>query len=143
MLLVGTAAVALYVVFVWILAPMSESIDNLQRQNQAAALTLAEVRQLADEYQRLQGKTTAVKQTGSLTQVVDVTVKNNQLKMSRFQPSSSGDAQVRFENAPFNNVVAWLNELEVENSVLIKDISVTPGTASGLVNVSVRLNKNG
>lgn len=143
LLLVGAAAVALYIVFFWLLGPMSVSIANLQQQNRAAAETLVEVKQLAQEYQQLQGGTTAARPTGNLTRIVDTTVKNHQLAMSRFQPSASGDAQVRFENAPFNHVVAWLNELETENGILIKDISITPGTASGLVNVSVRLNKNG
>lgn len=144
MVLVGGAVVAVYVVFVFILGPMADTRDKLQRQNQAAATTLAEVKALAEQYRRLQGGGSPTPATGgSLTRIVDTTVKHNQLSMSRFQPSSSGDVQVRFENALFNNLVAWLNELEVENGVLIKDLSITPGSGTGLVNVSVRLSLNG
>lgn len=144
MLLAGALAVTAYVVFVWVLAPMSTRIERLQQQNAAAAATLAEVRSLAEEFQRLSGSgQAAMASRGNLTQVIDSTIKSNQLVMTRFQPSSSGDAQVRLENAAFDNVVAWLNELEVANGVQIKDLSLTPGAASGLVNVSVRLGQSG
>lgn len=144
MLLFGAMAVAIYVVFVLILAPMANARDNLERQNQEAAQTLAEVRALASEYQGLSGAGPGARSAGgNLTVIVDSTVKANQLKMARFQPSSLGDVQVRFENALFNNIVAWLNDLEANNGVLIKDLSLTPGAAKGLVNVSVRLGLSG
>lgn len=145
MLLIGALVVVAYIVFVLILAPMADTRDNLQRQNVEAAQTLAEVGALANQYQSLSGVATAGARptVGNLTVIVDTTVKANQLKMTRFQPSSQGDVQVRFENAVFNHIVAWLNDLEVNNGVLIKDLSLTPGAGKGLVNVSVRLGLNG
>lgn len=140
MLVAGASVLVMYVVFKLILAPMTERIDVLQRQNQAAAVTLAEVTALAEQFRRLSGSGQAqMESRGNLTRIVDSTIKHNQLVMTRFQPSSSGDAQVRLENAAFNQVVTWLDELEVKNDVQIKDLSLTPGNASGLVNVSVRL----
>ena len=142
MLLIGGGAVLVYIVFVLVLAPMSKSVSELQRKNQVAAETLAEVQRLAAEYKQLEsnggGKPAASR--GSLTRLVDSSVQSNQLTMSRFQPSSTGDVQVRFENAVFNNIVAWLNDIEVVNGVMIKDLTISPGSADGLVNVSVRLN---
>lgn len=144
MVLFGAFALALYIVFMWILAPMSDKIATLERQNHAAAVSLAEVKELAKVYKQLnQSGRAASVSDGNLTRIVDSTVKNNQLKMTRFQPSSSGDVQVRFENAAFNNIAAWINELESGNGVLVRDLSLTPGSAKGLVNVSVRLSLSG
>lgn len=140
MLLLAAALIFLYVVFYLILAPMSVSVNELNMRNQQAQVSLNTVKTLAQEYTQLQqsgaGKKTS---KANLTRLIDSTVKSNGLTMKRFQPSSSGDVQVRFENAAFNNILAWLYELEHGNGVLIKDLSVSPGSASGFVNVSVRL----
>lgn len=139
-LLVGGGAVLLYIVFMIILAPMSEAVANLKQQNMVAAATLVEVQQLSGEYQRLQKNSSKPRQSGgNLTRIIDSSVKNNQLMMSRFQPSSRGDVQVRFENAVFNHILSWLNEMESEHSIMVKDLTIGPGSGSGLVNVSVRL----
>ncbi|WP_101757508.1 type II secretion system protein GspM [Oceanicoccus sp. KOV_DT_Chl] len=143
LLLCGGASVILYVLFVLILQPMSSSVAQLEVQNQRAAETLNSVTALAAEYEALKQKGYAVSnQSQNLTRLIDNTVKKNGLAMSRFQPSSSGDVQVRFENAAFNNIVAWLHELENEQGVVIKDLSVSPGSDSGYVNVSVRLRQD-
>lgn len=142
MLLGGGFAVALYIVFVLILGPMSKSADVLTLQNERATESLHNVQALAEEYTRL--KKSGAGPTGqkqNLTRLIDSTVKKNQLYMSRFQPSSSGDVQVRFENAVFNNIITWINELESEHGTVVKDLSITKGSASGLVNVSVRLHQ--
>lgn len=141
MLLVGAVVIVLYILFMVILQPMSDSVAVLENKNQVAEESLQNVNALAAEYKALNaagfGADDGNKQ--NLTRLIDSTVKKNQLAMSRFQPSSSGDVQVRFENAAFSNILAWLNELESDNGVLIRDLSVTNGSAVGLVNVSVRL----
>ena len=142
-LAIGAAVVALYIVFVLLVRPMSAKVDSLQSQNLVAAESLQNVESMAAQYRRLE-KTSGGKRRGgaNLTRLIDSTVKANQLQMSRFQPSSSGDVQVRFENAAFNNVLAWLNQLENNHGVVVKDLSITPTGASGYVNVSVRLRNN-
>ena len=140
MLLLAAALVFLYVVFYLILTPMSASVAELNARNQQAQVSLQNVEALAQEYTQLQQSGAGKKSSKTnLTRLIDSTVKSNGLTMNRFQPSSSGDVQVRFENAEFNNILAWLHELENGNAVLIKDLSVSPGSASGFVNVSVRL----
>lgn len=139
-LLGGGFFVALYIIFILVMRPMSSSADILALQNNRAAESLINVEALAQEYKVL--KKTGIGQGGqkqNLTRLIDNTVKKNQLNMSRFQPSSSGDVQVRFENAIFNNIIAWVYELEGVHGVIVKDLSVTKGSASGLVNVSIRL----
>ena len=74
-----------------------------------------------------------------LAQLVDRTVAAHQLHMSRFQPGSGGDVQVRLDNAAFAQVLRWLNVLETEQGVTIRELVIAPGSGSGFVNVSVRL----
>jgi general secretion pathway protein M len=143
-LLAATVTVA-YLLFVLLWQPMAEAADTLQRQNEAARETLRTVQRLAAEYQQLQsaGAKAADPSKQSITRLIDSSVKTNELTMERFQPSASGDVQVRFENAAFNKILAWLNQLEVDHGVIIKDLSISPGAANGLVNVSVRIHQDG
>ncbi len=142
--LTGSVVVAVYLLFVLLWRPMASSIDTLHRQNKAAEDTLAEVKQLVVTLSSLNAGG-ASQQSGSgesLTRVIDNSIKNNSLTMSRFQPSSSGDVQVRFENSSFNNILAWLHDIEINHGVVVKDLSISPGSGSGIVNVSVRLRKS-
>jgi general secretion pathway protein M len=143
-LLAGGVCVGLYLLYLLLWNPIVSKRDDLIVQNQAVAQSLASVRGLAAEYKALKKSGAAGKSPvgSNLSRIVDSSVARNQLKMNRFQPSSSGDVQVRFENAVFNNIVGWLYELETEYAIEVKELSVTPGAAAGLVNVSVRLHGN-
>lgn len=143
LLLAGGAVFIIYFLVVVLWKPMSASIDILERQSQDAAESLQNVQLLAEEYRGLQGSAATGSGAGkqNLTRLIDSLVKKNKLVMKRFQPSSSGDVQIRFENTSFKNVLAWINELETDNGVIVKDLSVSPGNGSGLVNISIRLHQ--
>ncbi|MFT5578301.1 MAG: general secretion pathway protein M [Paraglaciecola psychrophila] len=140
--LAGAVAVGLYILIVLLWSPLSQQQQSLVLQNQQAGVSLRNVEALAQQYQALQGG--SAKKTNStgkknLTSLIDRLVKANGLQMKRFQPSSSGDVQLRFENAVFNNIVMLLHQLETDNAIAIKDLSISPGSAIGLVDISVRL----
>lgn len=141
MLMVGGAFLLVYLLFMLLWQPVARSADNMQQQNEISRESLQKVRVLAEQYAKLKksGTKGASGTDQSLTRTIDKTIKKNKLTMSRFQPSSSGDVQVRFENASFSNILAWLHELENDKGILVKDLSISPGVASGLVNISVRL----
>lgn len=141
MLMVLAAALALYMLYQLLWHPLAKANDNLAQQNAGLLRSLANVSQLAAQYNELK-KLNAQNngaQGSSLTQLVDDTVAANQLHMSRFQPGSTGDVQVRFDNASFDQVMRWLNELESKDGVVLREFGISPGSGAGLVNVSVRL----
>jgi general secretion pathway protein M len=141
MLGVLAAALVVYMLYQMLWQPLAESNRNLARQNESVAKSVANLNQLAAQYRELQ-KTNGPAGAGqgeTLTQLVDQSVASNQLHMSRFQPGSSGDVQVRFDNASFDQVLRWLSELESKHAVTLREFSASPGSDTGLVNVSVRL----
>lgn len=142
MLLASCALVlVLYLVYQLLIAPLAWQQQQLQRSNEQARQTLVRVRELAAQYrqQSASGQGTDTSRQRSLSQIVDETVVRHQLAMKRFQPSSNGDASVRFENTAFTQFLAWLYEIETAHPVVVKDLSVSPASGSGLVNISVRL----
>ncbi len=142
LLLTGILLVS-YLLYALAWQPLKASQTSLAQKNTLASATLREVKRLSQEYLALKASGNSAKAAsgGSLASIVDSSVAKNQLTMSRFQPSASGDAQVRFENAGFDAVLAWLHQIETEHGIAVRDLSISKGSATGLVNVSVRVGK--
>lgn len=141
MLALLAGALALYVVYQAILHPLAAANQRLENQNTAAQKSLAAVTQMAAELRALQQNSApgAADQNENLTQLIDRTVAAHELRMSRFQPGSGGDVQVRLDNMSSDQVLRWLNELESAQGVTIRELVVAPASGPGLVNVSARL----
>jgi general secretion pathway protein M len=138
LLAVVTVIIALYLVFMLIWQPLSENRERLHQRNRINQETLNEVKTLVEQYKQASQGGNVVANI-SLPQLIDQTIRQHQLSMIRFQPGSRGDATVRLENMPFDNVLRWLGELELKHKLAIKEVSITPGKATGLVNVSARV----
>ena len=139
MLAILAGAVLLYLLYQIFLHPLATANARLAVQNSAAQNSVAEMTQMAAQLRELQQTQLSSGNGENLTQLVDRSVAANQLHMSRFQPGSSGDVQVRLDNVSFDQTLRWLNELESDNGVAVRELVVAPGGGSGLVNVSVRL----
>ena len=141
MLIVLATAVILYLLVLVAWRPLAQSNRSLQQSNAVLRDSVQNINQLAAEFRQLQqsGSGNTAASTETLAQLLDRTVAAQRLQMSRFQPGSSGDVQVRFDNSGFDQIARWLYQLESEHGVVVRDLSITPGAAQGLVNVSVRL----
>ena len=139
MVVAGVACLVLYLVLYVGLGSRADKREQMEQANERARETLMNVAELAARYKQSGGNGAATQPQMTLSQLVNTTVPRYQLSMKRFQPSSNGDASVRFESVSFNQILAWLNDVESSRAVVVKDISVTPGNGSGLVNISVRL----
>ncbi|MET0377489.1 MAG: type II secretion system protein M [Spongiibacteraceae bacterium] len=139
MLVLLAIALAIYVFYQAAWRPLAAANSSLARGNAGLRETVQSMTALAAEYQQLRQagvQGTATQET--LAQLLDRTVAAHQLQMSRFQPGSSGDVQIRFDNSSFDQIARWLHQLENE-SVTVRDLAISPGASTGLVNVSVRL----
>ena len=79
----------------------------------------------------------------NLTSVINESTSRFQLPVIRLQPNSRGEIQVRVENASFDDVLKWLHEMEYGQSLLVREVSVTPANTAGRVNVTVRIAEAG
>lgn len=142
LVLACAALVAAYLIYLLVWSPIASRRDELVLQNNAAQESLQNVRELAAQYLALsQNGNQPQASSANLSRIVDSSAAQNNLVLRRFQLSSNGEASVRFENVAFNNVLTWVNELEYQHGVLIRELQVSAGNGSGLVNVSVRVQK--
>lgn len=139
-LLVLGFALALYVLYMLIWLPLHDMRDNLEQQNRGVAGSLERVDAMVSEIMQLRDSGASAGGTRrNLTALINRSTNRLQLQVSRLQPNSRGEIQVRFEGAAFDDVLTWLYEMEYREGLLVREVSVTPSGAVGRVNITVRV----
>lgn len=142
-LLVLGVMVALYLLYVAVWSPLSGKRDDLLLQNAAIAESLTRMDAMVSEYMLLKRSGAKTNNRRNLTTVVNQSTRRMNLPVSRLQPNSRGDIQVRLENAAFDDMVAWLHEMEYREGLLVREVSVTQAGTVGRVNATIRIAQAG
>jgi len=79
----------------------------------------------------------------NLTSLINQSTARQALQVSRLQPNSRGEIQVRLESAAFDALLAWLYELEYREGLLVREVSITQSGTSGRVNATIRVAQAG
>tara|TARA_R110001592_G_scaffold363371_1_gene685607 strand:- start:224030 stop:224500 length:471 start_codon:yes stop_codon:yes gene_type:complete len=132
-------ALGLYLLYMLAWVPLAERRDQLTVQNQATAESLQRVDAMVSEITRLRAGGGAISAQRNLTSLVNQSTNRYNLQVSRLQPNSRGDIQVRLENAIFDDLLAWLDEVENREGLLVTEVAITRAGDSGRVNVSIRI----
>ncbi len=140
-LLVLGIALVLYLLYMVAWAPLAERRAQLEVQNEAVAQSLQRVDAMVSEIIRLREGGGASASRRNLTSLVNQSTGRHGLQVSRLQPNSRGDIQVRLENAVFDDVVAWLDEVENREGLLVTEIAITRSGNVGRVNATIRISQ--
>lgn len=132
-------ALTLYTLYMLAWLPLAERRDQLAAQNKSVAASLQRVDAMVSEIMRLRDGGGANASERNLAALVNQSTARHNLQVSRLQPNSRGDIQVRLENAVFDELLAWLDELENREGLLVTEVAITPSAAVGRVNVTVRI----
>jgi len=136
-------AVALYLIYVLLWSPLASKRDSLELQNHNVAGTLQRVDAMVSELLHLRDTGVQAGSRRNLTSLINQSTSRMQLQVSRLQPNSRGEIQVRMENAAFDDVLAWLHEMEYREGLLVREVSITQAGAVGRVNATVRIAQAG
>lgn len=129
----------LYLLIMLIWSPLDEMRDDMARQNRGVAGSLKRVDAMASEVMSLRQNGNAKAPRRNLTALINRTTAEHKLEVSRLQPNSRGEIQVRLEGAAFDDLLAWFHQLEYDLSLLLREISITQSGTSGRVNATVRV----
>ncbi len=137
---IGSAVVLFYIVFILLWRPLQNSNEQLLMRNAEAAKTLEWMQASAaslktDAQQQNKGRQAG---SGNLTQMLDSSVSKFNMQFSRFQPKGSNKAQVWFDATEFASLVAWLDELD-KKKVFATSVSLNSTKQTGKINASVAL----
>lgn len=76
----------------------------------------------------------------SLEQIINGSARRYQLTLNRLQPQSQ-KLQVTLDNAPFTQLLAWIQELQLSNGVTIEVAEFRPQSAPGFVKTRLIVSK--
>lgn len=140
MLLACALAVAAYLLWLVVLAPIQNKRDQLLVANTASTQALGRVQIMAAQIQqmRAQGNTGSA---ANISGVIDSSLRANGLNMSGFQPGANGEVRVRLERAPYEALMQWLYEMEFKQGISVSDLSIAATNDIGQVSVNLRLQK--
>jgi type II secretory pathway component PulM len=144
-LLVLGVALGLYLLYMLVWSPLAGQRDRLENQNRGVAASLQRVDVMVSEVLQLRaeegGSTGGARR--NLTSLINQSTARLQLAVTRLQPNSRGEIQVRFESAAFDDLLQWLHEMESGEGLLVREASITQAGSSGRVNATVRLAQAG
>ncbi|MGI9342928.1 MAG: type II secretion system protein GspM [Gammaproteobacteria bacterium] len=108
---------------------------------------LAELREVAARLgpQRGAGAAAARGSTQSLVLVIDQTTRSSGLAqhLKRNQPDGADSIRLRFENAPFDNLVTWLNTLQNQHGISVTSANIDASQQPGRVNCNLTVARQG
>jgi type II secretory pathway component PulM len=132
-------ALVLYLLYMLAWAPLAQRREELAVQNESGGESLQRVDAMVSEIIRLREGGVASTARRNLTSLVNQSTGRHGLQVSRLQPNSRGDIQVRLENAVFDDLLAWLDDVENREGLLVTEIAITRSGTTGRVNATIRI----
>ena len=142
-LLALAAVLVLYTLYMFVWSPLHNMRDDLAQQNRGVAESLQRVDAMVSEVMQLRDSDRQVGTRRNLTSLINRSTSRLQLQVSRLQPNSRGEIQVRMEGAAFDDLLAWLHEMEHGEGLLVREVSITQAGSVGRVNATVRVAQAG
>jgi len=105
---------------------------------------LAELREVAERLGPQRGgatQTSVASGSQSLVLVVDQTTRSSGLAqhLKRNQPDGASSIRLRFENAPFDALITWLDGLQSQHGMSVTSANIDVAAESGRVNCNLTL----
>jgi type II secretory pathway component PulM len=142
-LLALALAIGLYLLYMLIWSPLDGARDRLAQQNESVATSLQRVDAMVSEITRLRESGARPGARRNLTSLINQSTSALALPVSRLQPNSRGEIQVRLESAAFDDLLTWLYQMEYREGLLVREVSVTQAGSVGRVNATVRIAQAG
>lgn len=134
-----TAVVTLTILWLGIWKPISDwrTLEHNRYENAQSLLDWVQVNEArAREVARggEQGKGNR-----SLLPLVTRSADAQGIRINRLQPESNSVVSVVIQAQPFNEVLSWLHQLQVNNGISVQRVSIDAEGTSGLINAQIRL----
>lgn len=144
MVIVGGAALFLFVLYLLVISPILQRADAVQARLAAQQSELAWMRQAAAEIQALRGQAGATVARGdgaSLLSLIERTARSGQLApaVRRVQPDGEHGVRIWLENAAFDDLLRWLHQLSADHGIALSEIGLDRQQQPGRVNARLFL----
>lgn len=138
----AVAVVGLFYVAVW--EPLTQSNQQINERVAHTRELVSWLQLVAPEARRLRGSSPpGTRSSGTLLNIVDASSKTAGLDkaIARLQPHGQNEVRLWLEKAPYQTLMRWLLTLEKDQGVIISELSISRGSASGLVSARAILKR--
>lgn len=134
LVLLSTVVAVIALLYFGIWAPLNESIERERRLLSSQQALLEWVEDTVTRARQLRAGSGANKAfSGSLAQAVNRMSAQHNIAITRMQPQDE-ELQVWVDEAPFNDVLAWLQSME-KSGILILQADITEANTPGYINI--------
>ena len=147
-LMLGVAAVFVIIALLWLLLlnPLYTSKTKLEIRVTEKSALLSELQLRALQHSSSSDDASPVQGLNqSIVVVIDRTTRLRGLSnyLKRNQPDGNNTVRLRFENAPFDDLVTWLSEVKIGYGLTTTSASIDLAGPPGRINCSLVLVRNG
>ncbi len=142
LLLIGAVLITLVLLYVLAWKPLGDRVASLRSTVAEQGLQLQWMQGAAQEIQRLRGQQRpATGERASLLALTDRTARERGLgaAIRRVEPEGSDKVRIQLEQAPFDDMTVWLEQLVARHGVRIEIITIEARDQAGLVNARLTL----
>jgi general secretion pathway protein M len=142
----AAALTLMAVVVIGAIRPLANGREQALEQLADRQSVLADIERVAARFGPQPGAASAAQPSGeSLVVLVDRTTRARGLAtyLKRNEPDGEASIRLRFENVPFDELVAWLAEAQATQGIAVVTASADPGDAAGRVDVNLQLSRAG
>jgi len=136
--------IAVLVLIFAVILPLDRSVAQASHRVQKKTTDLTWMRGVAPQLAALGPGPIASASKDSLLVIVDRTAREANLGKSLVgsTPSGQGGLSVRFENASFDTLIAWLSRLSDQQGIKVDSASIDSAGKPGIVNAAIVLSKS-
>ena len=148
-LLVSFAAVLAVFALVVILAirPITSNMSRSEELVSDKRELLTEIERIAERAgpQRSAAAPSSGGDNQSLVVIVDRSTRSNGLApyLKRNQPDGANSIRIRFEAAPFDDVISWLGNMQAQHGLVTVNANIDKASQPGRVNCNLTLTRGG
>ncbi|WP_026376222.1 type II secretion system protein GspM [Aestuariibacter salexigens] len=134
LVIAAAAAIIVGIIYFGMWSPLSSAVEQNRRAVESQQSLLDWVQTQTNKAMQLRGSGAQSRSfSGSLPQAVNQTSARHSISISRMQPQGE-ELQVWVDQAPFNDVLAWLQALE-RRGVIILQADFAEADAPGLIRI--------
>lgn len=142
LVVLGVAA-AIFVLFQFIFVPVLEMRESQEQRVASQQAAYDRVKALANEWTASQkSSNNSGRQAASVEKKVESSFAAHGLRVSGFDASGRSGIRVRFESVNYEKFITWLHDLEINQGLKMKDVSVAGTPSPGLISASILIQKN-
>lgn len=141
-LLILALCFVIFVLFQFILFPVSNMKDKQETRVAAQTAAYERVKNLAARWKNRNENNDFGAESASIERRVEASFSQHGIRVSGFDASGRSGIRVRFDSVSYDQLIGWLYDIEITQSIRLKDVSVAGSTDPGRVSASVLIQKN-